>query len=144
MQVYRICCRTYAGLDGEGARLYGGRWNSPGKPAVYTSRHLSLAVLEYLVHAEFDNLPDDLVWLRIDIPDNSIEVFSQPVAPDESTAAAFGDAWLTSNRTLALLVPSAVLSVEHNVILNPSHHDMTYAKVLEMSPFEFDRRLFRS
>ena len=37
-------------FDGEGARLFGGRWNSPGTRMIYTSATLSLAALESLVH----------------------------------------------------------------------------------------------
>ena len=37
-------------FTGEGARRYGGRWNSPGTAVVYLSAHLSLAALEIMVH----------------------------------------------------------------------------------------------
>ncbi|MBI5171468.1 MAG: RES domain-containing protein [Candidatus Melainabacteria bacterium] len=67
-------------MDGEGARLFGGRWNSPGLPAIYTSSHLSLAALELLVHLNFDNLPADLVWLKIEVPETgSMETFLLPL-----------------------------------------------------------------
>jgi RES domain-containing protein len=132
-------------LDGEGARLYGGRWNSPGHPAVYTSMHLSLAALEYLVHVDFDNLPTDLVWSKIEIPDTiAIESFPKPTAPNERDAAIFGDEWLKNRRTLALLVPSAVLYVQYDVILNPAHSEMAGVRTLETHTFEFDDRLFKA
>lgn len=144
MFVYRICGARYTALDGEGSRLYGGRWNSPGRPAVYTSTHLSLAALEYLVHVDFDNLPADLVWLKIEVPDAaSMETFPAPTAPNERDAAAFGDDWLASKRTLCLNVPSAVLSVERNIILNPLHGQMANVQTLETNVFEFDDRLFK-
>jgi RES domain-containing protein len=143
MLVYRICGRPYTALDGEGARLYGGRWNSPGQPAVYTSTHLSLAALECLVHVDFDNLPANLVWLKIEVPDAaSIEVFPKSTAPNERDAAAFGDAWLKSRRNLSLVVPSVVLSVEKNVIINPAHVEMGTVSILDIQKFEFDHRLF--
>lgn len=143
MFVYRICRAPYTALDGEGARLYGGRWNSPGKPALYTSQHLSLAALEYLVHVDFDNLPLDLVWLKIEVPDAApLEEFANPVAPNERDAAAYGDAWLLSRRSLGLVVPSAVLSVEKNVIINPLHPAAGTVRTVETAPFEFDDRLF--
>jgi len=37
-------------FNGEGARLNGGRWNSPGERVVYASATKSLAALETLVH----------------------------------------------------------------------------------------------
>jgi RES domain-containing protein len=143
MLVYRICKLVHAPLDGEGARLFGGRWNSAGRPAIYSATHLSLAALEYLVHLDFDNLPSDLVWLKIEIPDGaSIETYPQSVAPNETIASTFGDAWLETGNSLCLDVPSAVLSVERNIILNPRHPEMGRVKTIETNDFEFDDRLF--
>lgn len=143
MFVYRICRAPYTALDGEGAKLFGGRWNSPGKPALYTAQHLSLASLEYLVHVDFDNLPLDLVWLKIEVPDAALlEEFANPVAPNERDAATYGDSWLRSGRSLGLVVPSAVLSVEKNVIINPLHSTAGIVQIVESAPFEFDARLF--
>jgi RES domain-containing protein len=144
MLVYRLCSRRFRKLDGEGARLYGGRWNSPGHPAVYTASTLSLAVLEYLVHVDPDNLPADLVWSTIEILDTvNIEKYRGRRAPDETQAAAYGDMWLTECRSLCLEVPSAVLYPESNMILNPLHHDMHKVKVLHVKAFRFDPRLFK-
>lgn len=141
MLVYRLCVARYIELDGEGARKYGGRWNSAGRPAVYTSTSLSLAALEYLVHVDFDNLPVDLRWFLIEIPDGSVEVFTDPVAPNERASAEYGDDWLDGNRTLSLLVPSAVLPVERNLILNARHVEMAKVQILEVHDFKFDDRL---
>jgi len=58
MLVYRVCRASFKALDSEGARLNGGRWNSPGQPAVYTSSTLALAALEYLVHIEPADAPE--------------------------------------------------------------------------------------
>ena len=44
--------RTAGAFDGEGARLYGGRWNSIGTRVVYVAGSRSLATLEILVHTE--------------------------------------------------------------------------------------------
>src|SRR6185436_5749555 len=67
--VWRITRAPHQALDGEGARLNGGRWNSEGKPVVYTSATLSLAALEYLVHVEPLLAPNDLVAMAIDLPE---------------------------------------------------------------------------
>lgn len=144
MFVYRICRAPYTALDGEGAKLYGGRWNSPGKPALYTASHLSLATLEMLVHLDFDNLPKDLVWLKIEISDTaSYENFPAPLALNEREAALYGDTWLSARRSLCLIVPSAVLSAEQNVIINPLHGEASLVRVVDSAPFEFDDRLFK-
>ncbi len=143
MIVYRICARRHIALDGEGAKLFGGRWNSPGRPAVYTSSNLSLAVLEMLVHLDLNDFPSDLVWLKIELPMKEGATFSEAKTPTQSEASAFGDQWLSKNRTLYLVVPSAVICVEQNIILNPLHPRMTDVKVLKTNPFEFDERLFK-
>ena len=59
-----------APFDGEGAYRYGGRWSSPGTRLVYTSEHQSLAMLEYFVHLDPEDAPDDLVLATADVPDN--------------------------------------------------------------------------
>ncbi len=49
---WRIVKRKHAkkAFTGEGARQFGGRWNSPGVAIVYTAESQSLAALEILVH----------------------------------------------------------------------------------------------
>lgn len=144
MDVFRLCTSGHAAFDGEGARLYGGRWNSPGLAVIYTSEHLSLAVLEYLVHVEPDNLPDNLIWLNIRIPDSaSKELYPENTAPPEATACRFGDAWIRHNRSLLLMVPSAVLPLEFNVLINPMHREMKRVKVIAKRPYSFDPRLLQ-
>jgi RES domain-containing protein len=120
-----------AAMSGEGARSVGGRWNSPGLNLIYASEHLSLALLEILVHAP---LPSQRlvarVRSRISIPDTAIETLppkSLPAnfGPDVAYAVtqAIGDRWIREQRSAALIVPSAIVPVEHNVLLNPAHRD---------------------
>jgi len=70
--LYRLCKAAHVALDGEGARLWGGRWNSAGRPMVYAAATPSLAVLEVLVHLDLpaELLPDDLRLLTIEVPDS--------------------------------------------------------------------------
>jgi RES domain-containing protein len=144
MEVFRLCLKERASLDGQGARLYGGRWNSPGHALIYTSQHLSLAVLEYIVHVEPNNLPDKLIWLKICIPDDvSFENFSGAIAPAEFEASQIGDKWIKLGKTVALIVPSAVLPLENNVLINPKHSDMSRISIIDQQLFFFDQRLFK-
>jgi RES domain-containing protein len=69
--VWRIARSAHQALDGEGARQFGGRWNSPGIPMLYTSQNLSLAGLELLVHVDPGAAPSDLVALRVEVPEDS-------------------------------------------------------------------------
>lgn len=117
---------------------------------VYTSEHLSLAVLENLVHLEAAQLRPTRTALTIDVPDREVEVFAPSKLPKNWRAARsqqllqdLGKAWLTEGRSLALKVPSAVIPQEHNVLLNPNHPKHAKLSVEAQVPFSFDPRLFR-
>jgi RES domain-containing protein len=70
--VYRILRKPYSKnpLYGEGAYRFGGRWSSPGTRLAYTAEHLSLAMIEYFIHMDQDNVPNDLVVVTADISDS--------------------------------------------------------------------------
>src|SRR5215217_6516134 len=129
MLLFRLSRRVHPPLDGEGARLYGGRWNSPGVPVVYAASHLSLAVLELLVHTDPDLLPADLVAHEVELPDDlSVERVDLATLPDDwrdvpdhPACRAIGDAWAAEARAAVLVVPSAVVPQEANWLLNPRH-----------------------
>src|SRR5919198_3247531 len=70
MIVWRLARAPHAALDGEGGRRAAARWHTRGRPIVYTASHLSLAVLELLVHVDPDEIPADLLALTIDVPDD--------------------------------------------------------------------------
>ncbi len=141
MHVFRLCSEDYKALDGEGARLYGGRWNSVGLPLVYTSQHLSLCLLEQLVHLSPSLFPSNWVAIKIEIPDSikGEEIFALP--RNEVDAKTIGDDWIRSNQSLFLKVPSSIIHSEYNVLINPSHPDLKKVRVMETSPFIIDARL---
>ena len=149
MRLYRICRAAHRALDGEGARLWGGRWNEPGRPVVYTSATLSLAALEYLVHVDPDLVPADLVALALELPDDVATERVDPAAlpagwervPEPAACRALGDAWLRGGRTVALHVPAAPVPEEWNVLLDPRHPDMARVAVVGERAFAFDPRL---
>ena len=73
MIVYRIANEGYkSDISGEGAALYGGRWNSIGVKLLYTSQNISLTILESLVHFRSDLIPRSQFLLYIDIPEKDI------------------------------------------------------------------------
>lgn len=150
MRLWRIASGRHDPLDGEGARRVGGRWNSPGRPVVYASAHASLAVLEKLVWVDPEDVPDDLLLFEIEIPDDAplatVEVDRLPDDWAEAGSPAcisVGDRWLAAGDALALVVPSAVLREERNVLLDPRHPDAARVRVVESRPFAFDLRLLR-
>jgi RES domain-containing protein len=142
----------FQALDGEGARLHGGRWSSEGVAVVYLSSSLSLAALEFLVHVDIEDVPDDLVALEVEIPDDAevddLAVTELPAdwskVPDHRACLEAGDRWLRSGSGLLLRVPSALISRESNYLLNPAHPDAARIAVRSAEAFAFDSRLFKA
>lgn len=148
---YRITKTTHltSAFDGEGARLYGGRWNSIGTRLIYVAGSRSLATLEVLVHAEDIIMVEDLysiipvviaedLVLRIACDDLPSRWFSpEPIAATQ----LFGDRWVADRKSAVLEVPSAVTNEEHNYLLNPSHPDFELITIGDAMSFRIDPRL---
>ena len=138
MIVWRVCRHRHANrpLDGEGAHLYGGRWNYPGTAVAYTAGTLALAALEVLVHVDHDLAPTDLVAIPIDIPagirTEEIRPSDLPQhwrrTPAPERLQELGTAWLRRGDSLLLRVPSVVIPEEHNYLVNPMHRDFLDCK----------------
>jgi RES domain-containing protein len=145
MHVYRLCEPLFATLDGEGAKREGGRWNYRGSPVVYASTHLSLALLELLVHLDVDLIPN-LNSIEIEIPAGvSTQTFTFPKAwlksRDDSLLQAAGTEWLKTQQSAVLMVPSAIVPDELNVLINPLHPQASRIHVARNQPFQLDARL---
>ncbi|WP_278393939.1 RES family NAD+ phosphorylase [Sphingobium yanoikuyae] len=143
MIVYRLCKAAHVALDGEGARLWGGRWNSAGRPMVYAAATPSLAVLEVLVHLDLpaELLPDDLRLLTIEIPDDASSVRADPDPVDDAACLMAGDAFLDAGDALTMLVRSVVVPQEWNALINVRHRDMARVIVRYDEAFRIDPRL---
>lgn len=148
MRVYRILERRHlaTAFTGEGAHLYGGRWNSPGVRMIYTASSLPLAILEMLVNGM--DLPSDLVYITIDLADPPrIDAGLLPpngnVTPAPVSLRTLGDNWIQSKSSVALAVPSALTPIDDNILLNPEH--AAFAGLVIGSPAEIalDWRLRR-
>jgi RES domain-containing protein len=140
--VYRLTSSRFPRCDGEGARLYGGRWNSKGRAVIYAAATQSLAALEILAHAAA--LGEDYVVIAIEIPrDLAIEeVRSGDLALwDLAHTREVGDRWVERGHTAVLQVPSKVIPAEANYILNPVHPDFTRLRIANPKPFRFEERL---
>ena len=150
--VWRLTPPRYAHmLDGEGSRDAGGRWNSPGLRAVYTSSHLSLCVLEVYVNmppelrvelADFEaiciNVPDDAARTEISIG----QLAGLLSSPDPLAACrAVGNDWLTHGSDLVLRAPSVLVPEDPNIMLNPAHPRMIEVAIVSTRHFHFDPRL---
>lgn len=149
-QAYRIVKAAFAdsAFDGEGAREFGGRWNSPGVAMIYASATLSLAMLEMLVHLQTPHLLLSYVFFPL-LFDASlvtqIELASLP--PDWRSSPAppplqqLGDDWVYGGDSAVLSVPSAVVAEEMNYMLNPHHRDFARITIGDVQPIQFDPRL---
>lgn len=146
---WRLARRPWADLSGEGARLHGGRWNSPGRAVVYLSAEAALPVLEVLVHLDLppDLLPADYVLMRVDLapladawPHHWIEDGpAEPLA--EADSRAWGDRWIDEARTPAARVPSVLVPESANLLLNVRHPLAEMVPMPSNRPFAFDPRL---
>lgn len=151
MRAWRICRQPYSAnaLDGVGGMYTSGRWHAKGHPIVYTASSAALAALEVLVHVDPLTAPTDLRLLAVELPDDlSTEILDLAALPAGWNAVPapaalqmLGTAWLTSGRSAALIVPSAIITVERNVLLNPRHPDMRRVHIIGDDPFSFDTRL---
>ena len=152
LTTYRICKTKYAAtiFDGEGARLYGGRWNSRGVRILYTAGSLSLAALEMLVHlndeevlpaysfaaAEFDESLVLPVEEFRDLPKN------WSASPPPLEVQSIGDEWADTKISAVLRVPTSILPVEFNYLINVEHPEFLQIKLSEPQTLTFDKRLY--
>ena len=143
MIVYRLCKAAHIALDGEGARLWGGRWNSAGRPMIYTAATPSLAVLEILVHLDLpaELLPDDLRLLTIEVPDDAPSYQFDADPADHTACLTQGDAFLVNGEALSLRVRSVVVPQEWKILLNVRHAEMSRVTIIANEPFQLDPRL---
>jgi len=147
---WRIVKARYAAtaFDGKGARLVGGRWNSPGLRMIYTSQSAALAVLELLVHLGRRRSLIDYVIFSCTFEDSLVEMLPAAALPRgwrsypaPSRLQQIGDEWTQSGRSAVLEVPSAVIEDEHNFLLNPEHADFSQISISAPRRLELDFRL---
>ncbi len=142
--------RAASAFTGEGARRFGGRWNSPGGAIVYLSEHQSLAAFEIFVHTRPLSPRDAYVIIQVEWEDRLMKTLTtsqlpptwRSHPPDPGTAAV-GDRWIKTQRSAVLAVPSAILPAETNFLVNPAHPDFRRLHIHKAVPFEFDPRLLQ-
>lgn len=149
-RAWRIIQQRHAAsaFDGEGASLYGGRWNRPGTPLIYCSQSLSLATLEILVNLDSGQALRSYVSIPVDFENEACQSIPNEDLPDDWAAdppslstQQYGSSWAVSLTSLILEVPSSVISSEANYLINPAHQDFTALVIGEPSPFVMDPRL---
>lgn len=150
MIVHRISNAEYNNdISGTGSKLFGSRWNSKGIPLLYTSEHISLAMLEMLVNTNFKDFAIQLDLLYIQLPDlqpvTSIALSSlkKNWTEDVEYTRYIGDEIFKQKEMLYIKVPSAVVQEEYNLLVNPLHSDFKKVKIINTKSFWPDKRLFQ-
>ena len=135
-------------FSGEGARAYGGRWNSLGVRVVYCSEHLSLATLEILVHILPVMMRDKFRAYRVrfderlvtDLPTKKLPK-GWDAQPPTAASQHVGDEWIKSGRSVVLALPTVLVPMERTFLLNPKHPDFGKIEIKDMGAFSLDPRL---
>ena len=134
MKLFRIVKTKYATniqsvFNGDGAKKYGGRWNSIGHPCVYLAGSESLAILEILAHTNTSTIIGSYSLFSIEINDQHIIELANPFLPSDwqdypapPSTALIGEQWLASNQNPILSLPSTIVVRERNYLLNVNHH----------------------
>jgi RES domain-containing protein len=151
MIVYRIAHKKFADdLSGTGARLKGGRWNPKGLSMLYTSAHISLALIETLVNASSLEDLQMLKLMHIEIPSRTTHShiidhknLKKDWQLDFDYTQWMGQEIIRHKEVLFIQCPSAVVPLEQNYLLNPLHPDFERIRLAEVTDIDFDRRLFK-
>ncbi len=146
MDLWRIS--RHRTLNGEGSRLVSGRWHTAGTPVVYLADSIGSAMLEILVHLQLEDgqAPPSYTLLRVVAPDDlGAPVLYDPVYDNWKTdldlTRQLGDAWLKAQSSAITRVPSAILPLTYNYLLNPLHTDAPRVEIVSSHQGVFDERL---
>ena len=137
-------------FDGEGARLSGGRWNSKGVSLVYLASSLALAALELLVHIDYEQALREHIAISVTFESDlvlSVKPQDLPATDSRMGAVAktraLGDAWVRSEASVLLKVPSIVVPAEDNYLFNPKHPGAAELSIGDAEVFRYDPRLLK-
>lgn len=138
-------------LTGEGAAAHPGRWNHRGTPVIYTAGSLSLATLEMLVHLDAAEVLSRYLYIPVSFDESlcrTMTVSDLPADwaddPAPPSTRDIGTAWAKSNGSLVLAVPSTVVRIETNFLINPRHLAFGQLEIGAARPFPFDARLLKT
>ncbi len=147
IKAYRIVGKNSinSAFDGEGSRIYGGRWNSKGVSVVYTSDSLALSSLETIIHLPTYDLLEDYVYFKLSL--DSKMIYDSPIPtgwderPNAPVARSIGDAWVIHNSYPAMKVPSVLVPESYNLVINIHNPDYSDIRIDAPKPLTFDSRL---
>lgn len=151
VQAWRLVkkSRVKTAFDGEGAFRFGGRWNNKRRHVVYASSSLSLALLEILVHIDPGRAVPALMAIPVEMPARLIERgphstlnrLGRDLPWSLKETRRIGDHWIAEARHTVLQIPSAIIPLESNYLLNPDHPDFRCIRIGKPEPLPVDTRL---
>ncbi|MEI6086259.1 MAG: RES family NAD+ phosphorylase [Bacteroidota bacterium] len=149
MIVYRVGKTKHANdLSGEGARLFGGRWNHQLIPCIYASATRALAILEYSVNVGIEEMTHLLSITSLEVPEKLIKELETGELPADwkaipapSSTKNIGTEFLRALSSPILKVPSAIIEEEFNYVLNPFHKESSRFKIVSIKEIEYDVRI---
>lgn len=151
MIVYRITLSNFANdLSGTGSSFLGARWNKQGTFMLYCASNVSLASLEVLANSQTIYDIETLKLVIINIPETvSINILEEESLAKDWTqnihySQNVGTNWLKKSNSLVLSVPSAVVPIDKNILINPAHPDFHKVEIIDMVDYHFDNRLFKT
>lgn len=135
-------------FSGEGAKQFGGRWNPPGTPMVYTAQSLSLAILELIVHLDDDRDICNYAAIPVTFPGSLVQVLPESQLPENwfslpiaEPSQQVGKKWFEEMSSVVLQVPSSVVPRESNFLINPLHPKFSRLRIGTPQPLHIDQRL---
>lgn len=154
MIFYRITsCDRVNDLSGEGAYLYGGRWNSKGTRILYTAENMALSMLEALAHITMVNQQRSYCRIVMElITEEPYSKYMEEIntdqlpsdwrnSPEPDALKTIGDAFIAEGKMFALKVPSVLAPDSYNYLLNPNHEMFGMMKIIQSDEVKFDQRL---
>jgi len=123
------------------------RWNSSDTQVAYAGESLAISALELLTYwGSYPNLRGyRLFTLDFDEKDVEDVLEREPdINPhDYAETRRYGDRWVEKGRSLALKVPSVVLPMSYNYLVNPNHPRYNPESVTSHGAFEYEERIAR-
>lgn len=151
MIVYRIAEKEYSNdISGYGASLYGGRWNFKSFSLLYCATSVSLASLEVLVRLQNLKIENKYELVVISIPTEAKTniITSSNLSHDwiqnNNETQLLGLNWVNKNQNLIIEVPSAIVPIDKNILINPNHPLFKKVEIIDSVEFNFDNRLFKT
>ncbi len=148
MELFRITSEKYStSLISSGAA---NRWNKKGEYVIYSSPTRSLSTLELIVHRNFikPHIPYKVMVISIPDKDGFIKTIKTSELPlywrrleAYSKLQDIGSNWFASQESLVLKVPSAIIPLEDNFIINTKHKDFNQVRLIMVEDYFWDQRL---